>query len=67
MGLIGCGERGSHDIGRFQTHKDIAVCDIYGAKIDAAQQKAARARAFTDHREELDAAGNHGRCSNQIL
>jgi hypothetical protein len=53
MGLIGCGERGSHDMGRFETRKDvdvIAVCDIYGAKIDAAQQNAPRARAFTDHR-----------------
>ena len=57
MGLIGCGDRGSHDMGRFQTHKDvdvIAVCDIYGAKIDAAQQKAPNARKFTDHRKFLE-------------
>src|SRR6266536_2373418 len=57
MGLIGCGDRGTHDMGRFQTHKDvdvIAVCDIYGAKIDAAQQKAPHARKFTDHRKFLE-------------
>ena len=57
MGLIGCGDRGTHDMGRFQTHQDvdvIAVCDIYGAKIDAAQQKAPHARKFTDHRKFLE-------------
>jgi predicted dehydrogenase len=57
MGLIGCGDRGTHDMGRFQTHKDvdvIAVCDVYGAKIDAAQQKAPHARKFTDHRKFLE-------------
>src|SRR5689334_9513467 len=57
MGLIGCGDRGTHDMGRFQTHKDvdvIAVCDIYGAKIDAAQQAAPHARKFTDHRKFLE-------------
>ena len=57
MGLIGCGDRGTHDMGRFQTHKDvdvIAVCDIYGAKVDAAQQKAPHARPFSDHRKFLE-------------
>jgi predicted dehydrogenase len=57
MGLIGCGDRGTHDMGRFQTHKDvdvIAVCDVYGAKIDAAQQKAPHARKFSDHRKFLE-------------
>jgi predicted dehydrogenase len=44
-------------MGRFQTHKDvdvIAVCDIYGAKIDAAQQQAPHARKFSDHRKFLE-------------
>jgi len=44
-------------MGRFQTHKDvdvIAVCDVYGAKVDAAQQKAPRARGFSDHRKFLE-------------
>jgi hypothetical protein len=43
MGLIGCGGRGTSDMRKFQNHKDvdvIAVCDIYGARVDAAQQKA---------------------------
>ena len=57
MGLIGCGNRGTSDMGKFQAHKDvdvIAVCDIYGAQIDAAQQKAPHAKAFTDHRKFLE-------------
>jgi predicted dehydrogenase len=57
MGVIGCGDRGTHDMGRFQTHNEvdvIAVCDIYGAKIDAAQQKAPHAKPFTDHRKLLE-------------
>jgi predicted dehydrogenase len=57
MGLIGCGDRGTHDMGKFQTHKDvdvIAVCDVYGAHVDAAQQKAPHARAFSDHRKFLE-------------
>jgi predicted dehydrogenase len=57
MGLIGCGGRGTSDMRKFQTHKEvdvIAVCDIYGAKVDAAQQKAPHARGFSDHRKFLE-------------
>jgi predicted dehydrogenase len=44
-------------MGKFQKHKDVevvAVCDIYGARVDAAQQKAPRARGFSDHRKFLE-------------
>ena len=35
LGVIGCGDRGRHDMGSSRTHQDvdvIAVCDIYGAQ-----------------------------------
>lgn len=57
MGLIGCGDRGRHDMGKFQ--KDpavdvVAVCDIYNAHMDEARQTAPNAREFTDHRKLLE-------------
>jgi predicted dehydrogenase len=57
LGLIGCGDRGLHDTGLFQRNASVevvAVADIYGAHIDRAQQKAPRARAFTEHRKLLE-------------
>jgi predicted dehydrogenase len=57
LGVIGCGDRGMGDMGKFQVHKDvdvIAVCDIYGDKIDRAQQRAPNAKKFTDHRKLVE-------------
>jgi predicted dehydrogenase len=57
LGVIGCGERGRHDMSQFQMNSSVdvtAVCDIYGVQIDKARQKAANARSFTDHRKLLD-------------
>jgi len=57
MGVIGCGDRGLHDMSRFQkdpTVDVIAACDIYGAHIDQARQNAPHARDFTDHRKLLE-------------
>src|SRR5690348_4692189 len=57
LGVIGCGERGPHDMSQFQMNSSVdvtAVCDIYGVQIDKARQKAANARSFTDHRKLLD-------------
>src|SRR5216683_2801095 len=57
LGVIGCGERGRHDMSQFQmvpTGDVAAVCDIYGEQIDKARQKAANARNFTDHRKLLE-------------
>jgi len=57
LGVIGCGERGRHDMSQFQMSPKVdvtAVCDIYGEQIDKARQKAPHARNFTDHRKLLD-------------
>jgi predicted dehydrogenase len=57
LGVIGCGERGRHDMSQFQENPKVdvtAVCDIYGEQIDKARQKAPHARNFTDHRKLLE-------------
>jgi predicted dehydrogenase len=57
LGVIGCGERGRHDMSQFQENPKVevtAVCDIYGEQIDKARQKAAHARNFADHRKLLE-------------
>src|SRR5258708_8110773 len=56
LGVIGCGERGRHDMAQFQESPQVdvtAVCDVYGEQIDKARQKAPNARNFTDHRKLL--------------
>ena len=56
LGLIGCGERGRSDMGKFIKAGNVdvvALCDIYGAQVDRAKQDAANARSFTDHRALL--------------
>ena len=57
LGLIGAGERGRGDMGKFQLNPAVdvvAVCDIYAESIDKAQQKAPNAKAFSDHRKLLE-------------
>ena len=57
LGVIGCGERGRHDMAQFQkvpTVNVAAVCDIYGQQIDKARQTATNAKNFTDHRKLLE-------------
>jgi predicted dehydrogenase len=57
LGLIGCGDRGSYDLGNFLKRSDIdavAICDVYGARMDRAQQKAPQAKRFNDHRKLLE-------------
>jgi predicted dehydrogenase len=57
LGLIGCGERGRGDMGNFIKAGNVdvaALCDVYSAQIDRAQQIAANAKTFTDHRKLLD-------------
>jgi len=56
LGLIGCGERGRSDMGKFIKAGNtdvVALCDIYGAQTDHAKQDAPNARIFTDHRALL--------------
>ncbi len=57
LGVIGCGERGRHDMSQFQmvpTVNVAAVCDIYGEQIDKAQSAAPHAKSFTEHRKLLE-------------
>src|SRR5258705_12574831 len=57
LGVIGCGERGRHDMSQFMmvpTVNVAAVCDIYGEQIDKAQQTATGAKNFSDHRKLLE-------------
>jgi predicted dehydrogenase len=57
LGAIGVGERGRHDMTRFQKDPTIdvtAVCDIYAQQIDKAMQLAPRATSYTDHRKLLE-------------
>src|SRR4029077_11386829 len=56
LGAIGIGNRGGHVMGLFQKNADVevrALCDVYGARIDAALAKAPGAKTFKDHRELL--------------
>jgi predicted dehydrogenase len=57
LGVIGCGERGRHDMSQFQKVEGVkvaAVCDIYSEQIDKARQAAPDAKNFTDHRKLLE-------------
>src|SRR3954447_5559066 len=57
LGLIGAGERGRGDMGKFVKSGTVdvtAVCDVYAPQIDAAQQIAPKAKSFSDHRKLLE-------------
>lgn len=56
LGLIGAGNRGLGVLGSFQKHSDVdvrAVCDVYGERVDRAQQRAPRAQGFREHQKLL--------------
>lgn len=57
LGVIGCGDRGRYDMQNFLQKPGVSVaalCDVYGARIDLARQRAAGAQAFSDHRKLLE-------------
>jgi predicted dehydrogenase len=57
LGSIGFGGRGTFVTGVFQKNaavKVVAVCDVYGARLDAGLQSAPGARGFKDHRKLLE-------------
>lgn len=59
IGVVGCGARGSGQIRIFNNIPEVsivAVCDVYGRKVDAAKQLAPRAQGFSDHRRLLEKA-----------
>ena len=56
LGLIGAGGRGTSVLRNFQNNPAIqvvAVCDIWGERVQAAQKQAPGAAAFSDHRALL--------------
>ena len=60
LGVIGCGGRGSYDIGKFLENPDVrltAVCDIWGDRADMAAQKFPTnggGQKFAHHKKLLD-------------
>ena len=57
LGIIGAGDRGTHDMGNFQKDPNvefIAVCDIWGDHVAHALQTAKGAKSYADHRKVLD-------------
>src|SRR5690242_11282943 len=62
IGLIGCGERGRHDMDTFiktDTVSVAALCDIYDTNIDTAKKvaKATDVKTSNDHRKLLETPG----------
>jgi len=56
LGVAGCGGRGIYVMKRFQAEPGVevaAVCDVYGERVDKAQQAAPGAKGFSDHRALL--------------
>ena len=56
LGVIGTGSRGVSVMGNFLNNpaiRVISLCDIYGAHVDNARQKAPDAKTFTDHHQLL--------------
>src|SRR6266545_592516 len=57
LGVIGCGERGRHDMGKMIDNGQVdvvALCDIYPEQIDRTKTRAPQARSFGDHRKLLE-------------
>lgn len=57
LGLIGAGDRGTHDMTLFMNRPEVrvmAVCDVYGDHIVRAKKRATEATGFDDHRKVLD-------------
>jgi len=57
LGLIGCGDRGTGDMGNFIKAGNVdvaALCDIYPPHIDNAKRTAPNAQSFSDHRKLLE-------------
>src|SRR3974390_1298437 len=57
LGGSGTGERGTYVMSLFQKNADVevrALCDVYAARIDKAQEKAPNTKTFGDHRKLLE-------------
>ncbi len=57
LGLIGAGDRGNHVMSLFQNRPEIhvvAICDVYGQRLEATRQKASGSAGFGDYRKLLE-------------
>lgn len=57
LGVIGTGERGTYVMTLFQRNPEVevrALADVYGLRLDQAQQKAPGTQRFADHRRLLE-------------
>ncbi len=57
LGVIGCGDRGTHDTNQFLQNPDVsiaALCDVYTAHIESLRKRAPQAKGFADHRKLLE-------------
>lgn len=57
LGVVGVGSRGTYVMTVFQKNQDLevrALCDVYGARIEAAKEKAPNTKTFSDHRKLLE-------------
>ena len=57
LGVVGCGSRGTGDMRTFLATGQVdvvALCDVWGARVDAAKRYATQAAAFDDHRKLLE-------------
>jgi hypothetical protein len=62
LGLIGCGGRGQRLLEEFQNNPPVLIsslCDVWGDRVNQAQQKATHATTFLDHRRLLDVKELH--------
>ena len=57
LGVIGCGDRGTHDTNQFLQNADVSVvalCDVYAAHVESLRKRAPQAKGFSDHRKLLE-------------
>ena len=57
LALIGCGGRGQRLLEEFQNNPPVLIsslCDVWGDRVNHAQQKATHATTFLDHRKLLE-------------
>jgi len=54
IAVIGCGGRGGHNLGQVSDENIVVLCDVNQQSVDAAKEKHAAARTFTDFRKVFD-------------
>jgi predicted dehydrogenase len=57
LGVIGCGDRGRHDLSMFLKDPTVSVaalCDVYDQQINLAKEQAPQAQSFAEHPKLLE-------------